>query len=63
MDAKELLLDAEAWGCPTGDRAHNANVCIFAIGADDEDTGKALVRVGCDAVLTHDPVMARELVW
>jgi ATP-dependent Clp protease ATP-binding subunit ClpC len=35
----------------------------FAIGADDEDTVKALVRVGCDAVLTHDAVMARGLVW
>ena len=63
MDAKELLLDADAWGCPTVDRAHNANVCIFAIGADDEDTVKALVRVGCDAVLTHDAAMARGLVW
>ena len=63
MEAKEILLDADAWGSPTVDRAHNANVCIFAIGADDEDTVKALVRVGCDAVLTHDAVMARGLVW
>ncbi len=63
MDAKEILLDADAWGSPTVDRAHNANVCIFAIGADDEDTVKALVRVGCDAVLTHDGKTARELVW
>ena len=63
MDAKEILLDADAWGSPTVDRAHNANVCIFAVGADDEDTVKALVRVGCDAVLTGDAKMARELVW
>lgn len=63
MDAKEILLDADAWGAPTIDRAHNANVCIFALGADDEDTVKALVRVGCDAVLTHDAKMARTLVW
>ena len=63
MDAKEILLDADAWGSPTVDRAHNANVCIFADGAEDEDTVKALVRVGCDAVLTHDAAMARALVW
>ena len=63
MDAKEILLDADAWGSPTVDRAHNANVCIFAVGAEDEDTVKALVRVGCDAVLTGDAKMARELVW
>jgi len=63
MDAKKILLDADAWGCPTVDRAHNANVCIFAVGADDEDTVKALVRVGCDAVLTHDAGAARALVW
>ena len=63
MDAKEILLDADAWGSPTVDRAHNANVCIFALGAEDEDTVKALVRVGCDAVVTHDAKMARELVW
>lgn len=63
MDAKEILLDADAWGSPTVDRAHNANVCIFAVGADDEDTVKALVRVGCDAVLTGDAKMARALVW
>ena len=63
MDAKEILLDADAWGSPTVDRAHNANVCIFAVGANDEDTVKALVRVGCDAVLTGDAKMARELVW
>ncbi len=63
MDAKEILLDADAWGSPTVDRAHNANVCIFAVGAEDEDTVKALVRVGCDAVLTHDAAMARALVW
>lgn len=62
-DAKELLLEADAWGCPTVDRAHNANVCIFAVGAEDEDTVRALVRVGCDAVLTHDAAMARALVW
>ena len=63
MDAKEILLDADAWGSPTVDRAHNANVCIFALGADDEDTVNALVRVGCDAVITHDAKMARALVW
>lgn len=63
MDAKEILLDADAWGSPTVDRAHNANVCIFALGAEDEDTVKALVRVGCDAILTHDAGMARALVW
>ena len=63
MDAKEILLDADAWGCPTVDRAHNANVCIFAVGAEDEDTVRALVRVGCDAILTHDAAMARALVW
>ena len=62
-DAKELLMEADAWGCPTVDRAHNANVCIFAVGAEDEDTVRALVRVGCDAVLTHDAAMARALVW
>lgn len=63
MDAKEVLLEADAWGCPTVDRAHNANVCIFAAGAEDEDTVRALVRVGCDAILTHDAAMARALVW
>ena len=63
MEAREILLDADAWGAPTVDRAHNANVCIFAHNADDEDTVKALVRVGCDAVLTHDAKMARALVW
>lgn len=63
IDAKELLLEADAWGCPTVDRAHNANVCIFAVGAEDEDTVRALVRVGCDAVLTHDAAMASALVW
>lgn len=63
MDAKEILLDADAWGSPTVDRAHNANVCIFADGVEDEDTVRALVRVGCDAVLTHDAKMARALVW
>lgn len=63
MEARELLLDADAWGSPTVDRAHNANVCIFAHNADDEDTVKALVRIGCDAVLTHDAAMARALVW
>ena len=63
MDAKEILLDADAYGSPTVDRAHNANVCIFADGAEDEDTVRALVRVGCDAVLTHDAKMARALVW
>lgn len=62
-DAKQLLLEADAWGCPTVDRAHNANVCIFAVGAEDEDTVRALVRIGCDAVLTHDAAMARALVW
>ena len=62
-DAKALLLEADAWGCPTVDRAHNANVCMFACGAEDEDTVRALVRVGCDAVLTHDAAMARALVW
>ena len=62
-DAKALLLEADAWGCPTVDRAHNANVCIFAVGAEDEDTVRALVRIGCDAVLTHDAAMARALVW
>ena len=62
-EARELLLGADQWGCPEIDRAHNANVCIFAMEADDEDTVRALVRIGCDAILTHDPEMARALVW
>ena len=62
-DAEALLRGADRFGCETVDRAHNANVCIFAENAEDADTVKALVSVGCDAVLTHDPVMARALVW
>ena len=63
MKADTLLRGADRFGCETVDRAHNANVSIFAEHAEDADTVRALVSVGCDAVLTHDPVMARALVW
>ena len=59
----ELLSDADSWGSPEIDRAHNADVCIFAQNVDDEETVRALMRLGCDAVITHAPAMARALVW
>lgn len=63
MDARDLLLDADAYGSEAVDRAHNSNIRVYAWNADDADTIKALVRIGCDAVLTHVPALARTLVW
>lgn len=63
MDARGLLLDANAYGSETIDRAHNSDIRVYAWNADDADTVKALVRIGCDAVLTHIPALVRPLVW
>lgn len=63
MDARDILLGADRFGCETVDRAHNGNVMICAWNAEDEDTIRALVTVGCDALLTHVPALARTLVW
>ncbi len=63
MDARDVLLDADRWGAPLVDRAHNSSVTVFAWNAEDEDTIKALIAVGCDAILTHIPETAHALVW
>ncbi len=63
MDARDVLLDADRYGCPLVDRAHNNGVTVFSWNAEDEDTIKALVTVGCDAIMTHTPALARALVW
>lgn len=63
MDARDVLLDADRYGCPMIDRAHNNSVTVFAWNAEEEDTVRALVTVGCDAIMTHTPALARALVW
>ena len=44
-------------------RAHNSNVKIMVLDAEDADTVRALVRCGCDMLLTEDPRLTRSLVW